>query len=338
MLKKIFLVFLLVSYAGFSQESDFKHINFSKADIRAKSYKAKNLRQLHKITYDLTKGFETDVEKFRAIYVWICHNISNDYWLYRTNEKKRKKFENDSINLQEWNSKFKKLLFNKLIKRKKTICTGYAYILKEMCNIAGLKSLMVHGYGRTSDVDLNLLTLPNHSWNVIKLNNKWYLCDPTWAAGISRPEDNRFQFKYNDGYFLTEPNLFFYTHFPLDKQFALTDHQDISFNDYAVLPLFYGGAYKYISKNIAPNKMHHEIELNDTITFKYLLKKPINLKKVKLVYFKADTEYNLKPKLDLKLNTLTINNTFKKKGFFDIHLFIDKEIVATYTINVTKLP
>ena len=123
----IFLIFVNLSFA---QQSDFSHIDFSKADNIAKTVKSKRLYQLHKLTYSLTKNLNTDIEKFRAIYIWICNNIANDFGLYSLNEKKRKRFLKDSVKLKKWNSKFKKKLFKKLLKKKRTICTGYAYLLK----------------------------------------------------------------------------------------------------------------------------------------------------------------------------------------------------------------
>ena len=111
----IFLIFVNFSFA---QQSDFSHIDFSKADNIAKTVKSKRLYELHKLTYSLTKNLNTDIEKFRAIYIWICNNIANDFGLYSLNEKKRKRFLKDSVKLQKWNSKFKKKLFKKLLKRK----------------------------------------------------------------------------------------------------------------------------------------------------------------------------------------------------------------------------
>ena len=65
-------------------------------------------------TLNLTKNLHTEVEKVRAIYMWICHNVANDYRLYTLNDRKRKRFKKDSIRLTEWNSTFKKTLFKKL--------------------------------------------------------------------------------------------------------------------------------------------------------------------------------------------------------------------------------
>lgn len=328
-----FLLLLFVNIC-FSQQADFKHIDFTKADNIAKSYKSKKLLELNKITYNLTKNLTTDVEKLRAIYTWICTNISNDFRMYSLNKRKRKRYAKDSIKLQNWNSKFKLKLFKKLLKRKRTICTGYAYLLKEMCIIAGLEAKMVNGIGRTSTVDLSKITMPNHTWNVVKLNNKWYLCDPTWSTGISFPEDGRFQFLYNDGYFLTDPSLFIQNHFPVENQYTLLEKTTLSFKDFAEFPLLYGDAFTVLEKHISPKKMFNSIQKNDVVTFKYQLKKEINLTKVKFVKVNKFSETKVKPKINLQNNVLILNYSFKNSGFFDFHLYLENKLIATYTFNV----
>ena len=328
--------FLLVASISFAQQADFSHINFSKADNIAKSVKAKKLFELNKLTYELTKDLDTDVEKFRAIYVWICNNVANDFNLYSLNERKRKRFAEDSIKLQNWNSKFKKKLFKKLLKRKRTICTGYAYLLKEMCAIADIESKMVNGFARTSSVDLSSLTMPNHTWNVVKLNNKWYVCDPTWSTGISFPEEGRFKFVYNDGYFLTNPKLFAFNHFPLEQKYTLLKNNEANFTKFAEAPLVYGDAFLVLNKHASPQKMHHNIKKGDEFTFQYQLKKPVNSKKIKFILDSGTVENTVKPEIILQNLNLTLKHTFTYSGFFDMHLYIENKLIATYTFKVTR--
>lgn len=118
MQKVLILWFFVFSISVVAQKSDFKTIDFSKADKTATFYKNEELFELTKLTYNLTKNASTDVEKFRAIYFWICHNISNDHRMYAKNNRKRKKYVKDSVNLTKWNSTFKKSLFKKLIQKK----------------------------------------------------------------------------------------------------------------------------------------------------------------------------------------------------------------------------
>ena len=330
-----FLLFLYVSF-GYAQQSDFKYVNFSKADNIAKTVKSKRLYELNKLTYNLTNNLETDVEKVRAIYVWICNNIANDFKLYSLNERKRKHFENDSIQLENWNSKFKKILFKKLLKKKKTICTGYAYLFKEMCKIVGIKSKMVNGFARTASVAFSKLTMPNHTWNVVMLEGKWYLCDPTWSTGISFPEEGRFQFSYNNGYFLTAPELFLQNHLPIEKQFSLLDDEIPSFTAFTELPLLYGDAFTILTKHISPKKMHHNLKKNDVFTFQYQLKSDINFRKVAFIIDNGSVERSVSPEVNFTNNTLILNYKFKNRGFFDVHLYIENKLISTYTFKVSK--
>ena len=145
----------------------------------------------------LTLGLETDVEKYRAIYLWVCSNISNDYNFFLKHRKKTERYKGDTLKLEYWNDRFKEKLFKKLLKRQKTICTGYAYMVRELSKLAGLNSQIVNGFGRISTTDIETLDTPNHSWNAVRLNGKWYLSDPTWASGIIDADKGKFKFEYN---------------------------------------------------------------------------------------------------------------------------------------------
>jgi len=334
MQKTLFVCLFFVNICV-AQITDFENINFFKADNIAKSYKSKNLLNLNEITFDITKDLETDVEKLRSIYIWICNNIANDFGLYARNKRKRERFKEDSIRLHEWNSEFKTLLFKKLLKKKKTICTGYAYLLKEMCSIIGIESKIVNGFGRTSDVDFTTLIEANHSWNVVKINGKWYLCDPTWATGITFPEEGKFYFQFNEGYFLTAPELFFKNHFPLKKEYSLLSDSTPTLKEFTEMPLLYGEAYIFLETHISPNKMHHEIKKNDIFTFKYKLKNNIKISDLKLVFSSGMNEKTVEPTINLQNKNLEIAYQFKNKGFYDVHLYHQQKIIATYTFKIT---
>lgn len=335
-MRKLSIVFcFFLPFLISAQASDFASFDFTQVDQKAKKFKSRRLNDLNNITYNLTKDYDTDIEKFRAIFIWVTHNIRNDYKLYAKNSRKRKRFEEDSIKLEKWNSKFKKIIFKKLIRKKRTICTGYAYLLKEMSDIVGIKAEIVHGFGRTADVDVESLTEPNHSWNVVKLNDKWYLCDPTWAAGISYPDQGKFVFSYNDGLFLTEPELFLFNHLPVYSQYSLTS-QSLSIKEFASLPLLYNDSYLAISSHISPKKMNHELLQGDSLRFSYSLKSGMNPNKVKLILAGSVSERTVYPETTFDGKILDFSHTFSKRGFVDVHVYFDKKIVASYTVDVKR--
>lgn len=202
-----------------AQRSDFKNINFKKADDIAMSLKGEALNNLPILAYKLTYTLETDVERFRAIYIWVCHNIENDYDLMQKNKRKHRKFRGNLIQLETWNTTFKKEVFYTLLNKKKTLCSGYAYLIKALATYAGLQVEIVKGYGKIS-ASFKSIKMPNHAWNTIKLNGKWYVCDATWASGFIT-DTLLFEFNYNNDYFLMEPQEFAKSHKPIDAKWLL---------------------------------------------------------------------------------------------------------------------
>ena len=336
-MKHFTIVILFSVFLCNAQLSDFNHINFKKADSIAQVYKGENLNNLPILTQKLTTELSTDVEKFRAIYKWVCSNIKNDYTLYYKNSYKRGKYKDTPSKLSEWNNEFRKTLFKTLLKKKRTICTGYAFIIKQLAELANVECMLINGYGRTSSLNKKDLSLPNHSWNAVKLNNKWYLCDATWASGIQNPETMNFEFHYNDGFFLSSPELFAINHLPENQKWLLTQNSSIEFNDFLNNPILYNDAYTYLTDHVSPKKMHHEIQLNKEVNFKYLLKKQILKENVMLLIDNGSSSKKITPKsVSIKNNILSFTQPFHKKGFYDVHLFIDNNIIATYTVEVKK--
>ena len=331
-----FIVFIFV-YQCYAQKSDFSHINFEKADSIALIYKGEGLDNLPLLSYKLSHHLTTDAERFRAIYKWVCENIANDYGLYLKNKNKRHRFVNDSVKFENWNSEFRKTLFQRLLKKKRTICTGYAYLVKILADLANIECEIVQGYGRVSTTRIEDLELPNHSWNAVKLNNKWYLCDPTWASGIPNVETNKFQFQYNDGFFLANPKLFAVNHFPVDSKWWLFEENIPTFKSFISSPIIYGKAYANLVHHIAPTQMHQTIKKFEIINFEYQLIETIKPADISLLVDNGFNHWKSKPQsIAIKDNTLSIQHQFKTSGFYDVHLYIGNDLISTYTFKVTR--
>jgi transglutaminase/protease-like cytokinesis protein 3 len=203
-------VILTCGSAVCAQISDFQGTDFSKADSIAELNVAHPLKDLKGLADKLTAPLLTDQEKFRAIYKWVCNNIEVDYSLVALNKKNRAKLHGDK--LSKWNKKFNRMVFETLMSQQKTICTGYAYLIRELAFHAGLSCEIVNGYAKPGGVHSTRSRTVNHSWNLIRLNNKMYFCDATWSSGIFNLSTQQFRKKYNDRYFLTDPSLFAQDH------------------------------------------------------------------------------------------------------------------------------
>ncbi|RZN82171.1 MAG: hypothetical protein EVB11_09275 [Winogradskyella sp.] len=332
-MKKVLFVLLLIPNIYYSQISDFSQVNFTKADNIAKLNKGANLKKMGDLVYKLTYKLTTDVEKFRAIHSWVCQNITGDYTQHTKPLRKRKRLKSNYEAFLAWNNKYKKKAFRKLIRHKRTMCTGYAYIIKELCFLAGIEAKIIDGYARTADANINQLDFQNHSWNAVKLNNKWYLCDATWSSGYMN-EESMFVEDYNNGYFLAEPLLFAKNHYPIEKKWFLID--SLINTEFKPGPIVYGEAFKYNVTPIYPNELNINTQKGNEVNFSIKSDKSA-LDKVSLLHTYRKGEKTLKI-TDVKSDNgfIKFKYKFKNRGFYDIHLQINDNIIASYTVKVIK--
>ena len=330
----LFFISFLIINSSIAQISDFKDIDFNAADNVAKMYSGSDLNNLPLLAHNLTIDLPSEVEKFRAIYTWVCNNIEGDPKQDNEVINKREAYKNDSIAFLKWNNEFKKVAFKKLFNNKKTMCTGYAYLIKELCFLVDIESKIIDGYGRTTTTNADNLDLTNHSWNVVKLNNKWYLADATWSSGYF-DDYNVFINDYNDGYFLTDPILFAKSHYPIEKKWLL--NEQLENTKYTSSPMVYGETYRRDITPLRPNEMHLSSKRNAEIEFSFKSSQNIDLDKVSLMQYMGTKEKQFKI-YDLKNEdgVITFKYKFKYKKHYDVHLKVEGDIVATYTVNVTE--
>jgi transglutaminase/protease-like cytokinesis protein 3 len=327
----------MLSFSICAQVEDFEHISFYKADRIAKSYTGADLRNVSRLTQLLTQDLDTDVEKLRSIFMWITQNISSDNAVFERNKRKRRKLEHDSIKLIEWNHEVRRKTIARLLKKKKTVCTGYAYLLKEMCKYAGIKSKIINGFSRTAETEYDEAPEPNHSWNVVLLNGKWYLCDPTWATGIFDPNTFKFDFEYQEGFFLGKPELFIKNHYPLDTQWTLLGEQTPTFKEFQEGPLLYNAAFDYGIMYHGALKMNNTVSKKETIAFQFDQLNPKEIESVHLVVSGIRKDIRKQP-LDLVIDkdSIRFNYQFLHKGHYDLHFMLNDEAIMTYTFHVKK--
>ncbi|MBJ2172778.1 hypothetical protein JBL43_00920 [Aureibaculum sp. A20] len=330
------IIIILFGISSFAQTDDFKQIDFTKADSIAKFYHGENLDNLPLLVHKLTATFTTDVEKFRAIYTWVSTNIDNDYGSAVKNQRKRKKLMNDDYALGNWNNTFKIHMFRTLLKDKKTICTGYAYLIKELSTIANINCKIIDGYGRNIDNNIGELSVPNHSWNAVFLNNKWYLSDATWSSGYTELPTYAFISDYNDGYFLTEPKLFSKSHYPLNEQWLLMQNNP-SVSDFLNGPLVYGNTFKNTIIPITPATMYIETSKKMINTFTLEISESFKIEELELEISNGSNRTKVEPtNTVITDNLLNVDYQFKRTGHYDFHIKLKDEVVVTYLIKVKR--
>ena len=337
MIRWLFLIITLLSQLkSESQISDFKTINLKNADEIAYSYKGNDLSNLPRLAHNLTDNLSTDVEKFRAIYTWVCTNIEGDYGGFRKNSARRSRHQNDSLEQYKWNTSFSCQVFKKLVKEKKTICTGYAYLVKNLANLANINCEIIDGFGRNESSVASELKYPNHSWNAVQLNNKWYLCDATWSSGACNLNTFAFEFNYIDGYFLADPEFFAKDHFPNDASWFLKNEKPL-FSEFLKAPVVYDNAYKYAIFPMEPSIMRLDVEKNKETVFTLKDLKGIDITTIFLqINYGTSSEF-IRPTVErLKNDSIKIKYLFTNLGLYDVHISLGIHPICTYVVKVKK--
>jgi hypothetical protein len=299
-----------------------------KADSIAAIYQGYSLFDLRALALKLTLPLATEEEKFRAVYKWVCDNIGYDYPMHLRNQDKRRKLKSAS-ELDQWNKKIAKEAIVKLLQKRITVCSGYAHLLKELCSLAGITCIVIDGYGRTAQANVRGEGIPNHSWNAVKLNDVWYLCDATWASGAYDTQAMSFVKKYTDAYFLPDPTLFIRNHFPLDTSWMLMK-QKPSLQEFLNAPLIYADAYTYGIQQLYPKGFDVSATKREAVSFRFHAVNNLPIQKIELV-----SNGNSYPKpIVSSSGEFSINHIFKAKGSYPVHVRINEQFVITYSVSV----
>ncbi|UII19441.1 transglutaminase domain-containing protein [Fulvivirga ligni] len=332
---RIFILILVlgINITLYAQGSDNDNARYSKADSIATVFKGNSLDNLRALSLGLTTNLPDDEQKFRAIYRWVCDNIANDPTLYEINKRKREKYQNEPFELNEWNKSFVQKVFKQLRKNYSTVCSGYAYLIKQLAYHSDIECVIIDGYGRTVVSNVETKSIPNHSWNAVKLNGKWYLCDATWSSGIINPAQGRFITSFSEGYFLTEPSLFAKNHYPLDTAWLLMDKKP-SFDQFLNAPLLYKGAF---NEKLLPTAKAFKREINKGDTVPFTLKKN-NASSPQFITYQIvkgnDVELleaEVHPNLE---GEIAFDHTFNNKGKYLVHILNYTEYICTFKIEV----
>lgn len=195
------LLFMLFTFSAYSQIGAVIGRNPSPKN-EMPTYK-RNIPPNHLLAQQITRYCKNDLEKAKAIFTWVATTISYDNEL-RNDPHLQKQYYTSEANV-----------IRKTLERKKALCGGYAFLYKELCKQAGIESEVVHGYSKKYYTISNKKKQVDHTWNVVKINNKWYPLDLTMAVshGSNKQPDMY--------WFMTNPEYFIKTHYPENARWAL---------------------------------------------------------------------------------------------------------------------
>jgi hypothetical protein len=218
---KIGVSILLIFFIHFSTAQK-RLISYSSIDWDVANIEASTPEEL---AQKLTVHYKTDLEKTRANFSWIAHNISYNYLPNKLRGKNGKSSATTLVNYDiDTSSTLKplnQLVAEDVIKKRSAFCYGYARLFKCLCDYAYIPCEIINGYARgdLNKIGNNFHT--NHTWNAVRLDSNWYLVDVTWASGYFTYGNNEFIKHFDDQYFLTPPAEFARDHFPDNLEWSL---------------------------------------------------------------------------------------------------------------------
>lgn len=119
---------------------------------------------------EITAGISDDYHKAKAIYEWVCANITYD--------------SSTSGNSQNQ-------LPQTVLETKKAMCDGYAQITQALLISIDIPCAFIVGYspGNSADYlsdDSSLFnSYSNHAWNAAYIDERWVLIEPTWGNQVT---------------------------------------------------------------------------------------------------------------------------------------------------------
>lgn len=316
-----------------AQSDPIRRTDFDQADSIAACYPGHSLINLKTLVEKLTRPLPTEVEKFRAIYLWICLNIDNDYAMAEKRMRMHKKHLSASAQAA-LDKSFNQKSFKRLKDDHKTICTGYAYLVHEMAILAGIPCEMINGYGRNSTSNVEGPPILNHTWNSVKLNGHWYLCDATWSSGFVNGSTKQFVKKYNDIYFLTNPTLFLQNHYPLDTTWMLVENKP-TLQEFLNRPLAYSHALTYAVDHVYPMTFHITTAKKEPVAFQFQTNPHNPPENASLLIVSNTQTADMIPVLPHGAEGVyRVDYRFNHTSRYTAHLLINNEYTYTYRIQV----
>ncbi len=201
--------------ATISTSPDFKLID----SLVRRSPKEK-LKTIDDLANYLSSFCKTDLEKSRAIYIWLTHYVRYDDDGYNNDLLKR-------------NYSAKEVFDSKV-----AVCEGFSNLFLALgikMNIEIQKVVgYAKGYGYTKG---NIFKDSDHAWNMIKINNEWLIFDATWGEGYGETINNKLVStkKFTENWFNVSPYIAIYSHYPENIE-LLNCKPIITLKEYEVFP------------------------------------------------------------------------------------------------------
>ena len=211
------------------------------------------------------------LEKAYVVFYWMAENIIYDKTEMKDNKNKDSTPEG-------------------IYKYGKTICFGYSKLFAYIAKSIGIETEYIKGYAKGSEYNPGeQIEKTNHEWNAVKINDNYFLIDPTWGAGLL--EENIHIKELDDFYFLPNPKHLIYTHFPEEPKWQLLKNP-ITKEEFINQIYINSKFFTFHFTDINFKKSHFEVNNIENIKIFYDIKNTNDIINLTIeVYFLKDNEY-----------------------------------------------
>ena len=175
-------------------------------DKHVQSTPKEETESVQRLSHYLTEPIDGQRNKAFAIYRWITRNIryhSDGYVGQRHSHEEHSP--------------------ERVLGSRMAFCEGFAALFEQLCKASNIPARTVRGYAKCYAYrPKGKLPEANHSWNVIRVGGKWFVCDTMWGAG-EFDEDVMFHRGPNVHRFMVPPEIAALSHFPLDQKWLFLD-------------------------------------------------------------------------------------------------------------------
>lgn len=303
--------------------------NYSDVDARVTMY-PKQYASADQLARQIEADFTNDKDKVRAIYTWLAMNVAYDLETLYSGQTQINFSYSGEEDLQRKLAAINTSTVNKTLRSNKAICEGYAQTFKKVAEKMGIPCMLIGGFskGDVQDIGDNP-SEENHAWNAVKINRKWFLVDATWGAGYTN--GNRWIRRFDDFFFLTDPDKFALTHFPSEPTWLLTSKQ-LTKQEFYETPIFEKAFFKHDLELLSPLKGRIFAKPNTTIKFT-LGRIP---EMVTLYYaFKGDT-YSKKIEPTCNATRCTFGVPFTQNRNTELLIFANERNALKYKVTLKE--
>lgn len=192
---------------------------FSSIDRFSKNVPSSETVDVESLAQYLQQKAKTDIEKARAIYIWITDNIRYDDEAY------------NSGNYPDYTAEY-------VLQNRKAVCEGYSNLFLALGEEIGIEVEKISGYSKGYSYRVGKkFKESDHAWNAVKINGEWKIIDSTWGSGYGKNVNGKLvsKKKFDNYWFNVDPFEAIFNHFAEDSEFNFIE-SSISLNQYEQMP------------------------------------------------------------------------------------------------------